>query len=170
MFLTPNDFAVQNNEMVKPNDQGYSFVFFFTHECKRWCNEVKPSFDYMANMIQGVKFHYMDVAQNNWQLVNMLNLALGNDTPIKYVPLLILFANGNQIAQFFPDEDNPQNNIPKMQRFIIDNTRLHQQGASTRIQKNDGIPPYSIGIPGNLASRKVCQLFDTAYSKPQRNQ
>lgn len=176
MFLTPNDFAIQNGELVKPNDQGYSFVFFFTNDC-RWCDDVKPAFNYLYRTIRGVNFAYMDVAQNNWQLRNM---ALRTSTPIEYVPLLLLFANGRQIAQFFQDEDNPQNNIPKMQNFIMANTRQHQQQQSTRIRGvnsssragvgpsqggNSDIPAYSIGIPGNLALRKVCKLYDNAYVK-----
>lgn len=165
MFLTPNDFAIQNGELVKLNDQGYSFVFLFTNDCK-WCDDVKPAFNYLSKMIRGVNFAYMDVAQNNWHLRDM---SLRTRTPIEYVPLLLLFANGRQIAQFFQDEDNPQNNIPKMQQFIINNTRRQPQ--STRIQTATGpsqgteIPPYTIGIPGNLASRKVCKLYDNAYVK-----
>lgn len=172
MFLTPNDFAIQNGELVKPNDQGYSFVFLFTNEC-RWCDDVKPAFNYLSKMIRGVNFAYMDVAQNNWSLRDM---SLRTRTPIEYVPLLLLFANGRQIAQFFQDEENPQNNIPKMQHFIINNTRHHQQPQSTRIKgspnntiaqgtSGNEIPPYTIGIPGNLASRKVCKLYDNAYIK-----
>lgn len=171
MFLTPNDFAIQNGELVKPNDQGYSFVFLFTNDC-RWCDDVKPAFNFLSKMIRGVNFAYMDVAQNNWQLRNM---SLMTRTPIEYVPLLLLFANGRRIAQFFQDEDNPQNNIPKMQKFIMVNTRNHhQQAQSTRIRGGSGsganpsssdIPAYSIGIPGNLASRKVCKLYDNAYVK-----
>jgi thiol-disulfide isomerase/thioredoxin len=174
MFLTPNDFAIQNGELVKPNDQGYTFVFFFTNDC-RWCDDVKPAFNYLSRMIRGVNFAYMDVSQNNWQLRDM---SLRTMTPIEYVPLLILFGNGHQIAQFFQDEDNPQNNIPKMQNFIMANTRRqHQQQTSsstTRIKGDSGagssqggnsIPAYSIGIPGNLASRKVCKLYDNAYVK-----
>lgn len=172
MFLTPNDFAIQNGELVKPNDQGYSFVFLFTNDCA-WCEDVKPAFNYLSKMIRGVNFAYMDVAQNNWQLRDM---SLRSRTPIEYVPLLLLFANGRQIAQFFQDEDNPQNNTPKMQHFIMANTRNHQQQAqSTRIRgggssgganpSSSDIPAYSIGIPGNLASRKVCKLYDNAYVK-----
>jgi len=160
MFLTANDFAIQNREIVKPNDQGYSFVFFFTNECK-WCNDVKPAFNYLSKMIRGVNFAYMDVSQNNWQLVNM---SLRTNTPIEVVPLLRLFANGKQIAQFNQDEDNPQNNITKMQQFIRENTTRQ----STRIigsGTSNEIPPYSIGIPGNLASRKVCKLYHNAYVK-----
>ena len=169
MFLTPNDFAIQNGELVKLNDQGYSFVFFFTTNCQ-WCDDVKPAFNDLSKMIRGVNFAYMDVAQNKWQLINMSHMT---STPIEYVPLLLLFANGRQIAQFFHDEDNPKNNIPKMQNFIMINTRQTQstriRGGSSSIGPPQGggsdIPAYSIGIPGNLASRKVCKLYDNAYMK-----
>ena len=70
MFLTPNDFAIQNGELVRHNDQGYSFVFFFTNDCT-WCDDVKPAFNYLSKMIRGVNFAYMDVAQNNWRLRDM---------------------------------------------------------------------------------------------------
>ena len=99
MYLTPNDFEIQNGELVKPNDQGYSFVFFFTDDCT-WCNDVKPAFNYLSEMIRGVNFAYMDVAQNNLQLRDM---SLRTQTPIEYVPLLLLFRNGRQIAQFFQE-------------------------------------------------------------------
>lgn len=158
MFLTPNDFTVQNGELVKINDQGYTFVFFFTNQCV-WCNDVKPAFNYLSKIIRGINFAYMDVEQNNWQLLSM---SQRTRNPIEYVPLLRLFANGRFIAEFKQDEDNPQNNIPKMQNFIIANTR-RQQEASQPPEVESNIPPYTIGIPGNLASRKVCKLFNNAY-------
>ncbi len=170
MFLTPNDFTVRSGELFRVNNQGYSFVFYFTTDCK-WCDDVKPAFNYLSKMIRGVNFAYMDAKQNNWQVVKMSEQTR---MPITYVPLLLLFGNGKPIGQYFPDEDNPQNNIPKMQNFIISNTRQqnNQQvqsasGSSNAPQKEEGpeIPPYSIGIPGNLASRKVCKLFDSAYNK-----
>jgi len=123
-------------------------------------------------MIRGVNFAYMDVSQNNYQLSNM---SIGTKTPIQYVPHLLLFAHGRVIAQFFQDEDNPKNNIPKMQHFIAENIQRYQQSQSTRIagssngsslqEEGNNIPPYTIGIPGNLASRKVCKLYNNAYVK-----
>ena len=169
MFLTPNDFAIQDGELVKPNDQGYLFVFLFTNDCL-WCDDVKPAFNIVSKMIRGVNFAYMDVAQNNYQLRNM---SIRTTTPIDYVPLLLLFRNGRKIAQFFQDEDNPQNNIHKMQNFIMANTREHQstrirgavRGSGSAGPSQGDIPAYSIGIPGNLASRKVCKLYENAYVK-----
>ena len=165
MFLTPNDFAIQNGELVKLNDQGYSFVFLFTTDC-RWCDDVKPAFNYLSRMIRGVNFAYMDVSQNNWQLRDM---SLWTGTPIEYVPLLLLFANGRQIAQFFQDEDNPQNNILKMQNFILVNTKDQSAriggGSSSGPPSQGGdsnIPAF--GIPGNFATRKVCKLYNNAYA------
>lgn len=166
MFLTPNDFTIQNGELMRPNDQGYSFVFFFTYDCKD-CDHVKPAFNYLSNHFKGINFCYMDMAQKNYMLMYM---SRHSKTPIEYVPFLLLFANGRPIAQFFQDEENPQNNIPKMENFILANTRRHQQqtqGSKSGSSKpeGEGIPPYSIGIPGNLALKKVCKLYDNAYNK-----
>lgn len=161
MFLTPNDFTIHDGELVKPNDQGYSFVFFFTNTCPL-CNDVKPAFNRLSRIIRGVSFAYMDVEQNNWLLRDM---SLRTRTPIDYVPLLILFANGRPIAQFFQDEDVPQNNTERMKKFIMATTGGHQQHNHSSQNAGADIPAYSIGIPGNLALRKVCKLYDNAYMK-----
>jgi thiol-disulfide isomerase/thioredoxin len=159
MFLTPSDFEIHNGELVKPNDKGYSFVFFFTNDCK-WCDDIKQPFNDLSKIIRGVNFSYMDVSQNNWEL---MDLSFRTRTPIKYVPLLLLFANGRQVAQFLQDENNPDNNGWMMQDFIEKNTQ--------KFQGNNGmgpsaiIPPYTTGIPGNLASRKICKLYVNAYPK-----
>lgn len=166
MFSTPNDFAIQNGKLVKPNDQGYSFVFFFTPDCL-YCDDVKPAFNYLSKMIRGVNFSYMNVFQNNGQLIEM---SKWTETPIKEVPLLILFALGNQIARFFQDEDNPQNNIHKMQEFLIANTSQQaprigggsRSGPDPSQGGDSNIPAF--GIPGNFATRKVCKLYNNAYA------
>ena len=163
MYLTPTDFTIQNGELVKINDQGYTFVFFYTSNCI-WCKEIAPIFLSISNLINGVNFAYMDVSLENWKIRDM---SLRTNSHIDYVPLFILYVNGRKKAQFFQDEENVQNNFSKMQNFIMYNT---QQQQSTRIRgafnhENSEIPPYSIGIPGNLASRKVCKIYNNAYMK-----
>lgn len=167
MFLTVNDFFVKNGELCNKL-QGYSFVFFISNNC-RYCYDVKPFFDKLSQAIQGCSFAYMDVGQNQQQIVKMSEMT---NNRIEYVPLLILYINGNRIAQYFPDEDNPQNNYQNMINFIFHHTSNKKTPNSNQLNSNQTqnvqseIPAYTIGIPGNLASKRVCYLsFDDAYSK-----
>ena len=117
MFLTVNDFFIKNEELCI-NKPGYSFVFFISNNC-RYCDDVKPYFDRLSQAIQGCNFAYMDVSQNQQQIVQMSERTKNR---IEYVPLLILYVNGVRIAQYFPDEDNPQNNYQNMINFIFHHT------------------------------------------------
>lgn len=168
MFLTVNDFFVKNGELCNKLP-GYSFVFFISNSC-HFCEDVKPHFDKLSQAIQGCSFAYMDVGQNQQQIVQMADRT---NNRIEYVPLLILYVNGIRIAQYFPDEDNPQNNYQNMINFIFHHNNKNassnsnqQANTATSEPKQSEIPAYTIGIPGNLASKRVCYLsFDNAYHK-----
>jgi len=164
MHLTPNDFYI-NEELTLGNKlPGYSFIFFMTLDCP-YCDDVKPAFDHLAKIIQGCTFFYMDVSQKNQEIVVK---SRQSKTPINYVPYLVLFYNGKQIKQYIPDEDHPQNNVKKMTNFLIENASNPEQINQTSKVPDDvsDIPPYSIGIPGNYASKKVCYLpYTNAYKK-----
>jgi thiol-disulfide isomerase/thioredoxin len=173
MFLTVNDFFIKNGELCN-KIPGYSFIFFTSNDC-HYCNDVKPHFDKLSQAIQGCSFAYMDVAQNYQEIVQM---AERTNSRIEYVPLLILYVNGIRMAQYFPDEENPQNNYQNMVDFIFYHTnknKNHQQQSQQQsqqqqsqefMQQQSDIPAYTIGIPGNLASKRVCYLsFNNAYNK-----
>jgi thioredoxin-like negative regulator of GroEL len=162
MFLTPDDFFTNNNELCV-NVKGYSFVFFMTKTC-RFCDDVKGPFNQLSQQIEGCKFAYMDVDQKQQQVVSMSYQTM---SPISYVPLLVLFLNGRRVSQFFPDEENPSNNLKKMANFIVAACRHPSSSATPTTsapKQQNNIPPYSIGIPGNLASKRVCYLgYENAY-------
>lgn len=165
MFLTPEDFYVANGELVL-KIPGFAFIFFMSKECT-FCDDVKPAFNRVSQMIQGCTFAYMDVDQKQQQIVTMSHQT---GAPIQYVPLLLLFVNGRCVGKFTPDEDNPSNNLTKMTNFIMASASktTGQQSASTQKQETveSDIPKYSIGIPGNLANRRVCYLgYEQAYAK-----
>ena len=157
MYLTSRDFTVNDGQLVKINDQGYSFVFIYTNSCK-WCHDLMPAFKRLSTIVRGVNFQYMDMANDNYILMDMSAMT---NTPIEYVPFLILFLNGKQIAHFSPDDNNP-NIIEQMESFIVSNTRRQPNGNSSFEVESD-IPPYSLGIPYNRGTRKVCKLFNDAY-------
>ena len=179
MFLTPNDITIRDGELTIHDERGYSFVFFFVDNSKLmprekhqqpqdFCKDLRPYFDRLGSIVKGVKFYYMDVDQNNRQIVKM---AERTKQKIMYVPLLYFFSNGKAIAQFFPDEKNPENNLQKMIDFILSTTSSNSsqtvrrsRPATSNADVATTVPPYSIGIPGNYAcSKNGCKPYNIAY-------
>jgi|OpeIllAssembly_1097287.scaffolds.fasta_scaffold12838_3 thiol-disulfide isomerase/thioredoxin len=161
MFLTPNDFDVHHGNLVC-KVKGFVFVFFISRDCG-YCEDVKPAFNRLTQIIEGCRFAYVDVDQNQQQMVRLSYQTA--DNKITYVPLLLLFINGQSVGQFFPDEENPENNLPKMKDFLLSHNSQQPQQSQPQPQQQPEIPPYSIGIPGNL-DKKVCYVhFDNAYRK-----
>ena len=146
---------------------GYSFIMFNSRSCT-YCKDIHPSFSKLVQMIQGCNFVVMDVEQQNQRVVG---LSQQSRTPIEYVPFLLLYANGQPIAQYMPDENNLNANVDKMIKFLVEQTNRNptKQTAQNSQQTNvieKNIPPYSIGIPKNRKNRRVCYLgFDKAYKK-----
>lgn len=158
MFLTHNDFAIQNDELVLKLP-GYYFIFFTQRSCI-YCHNLRPVFDRLSTITKGCNFAYVDVDNANQAIVNMSN---STTMPIEYVPLLTLYINGRCVDVFMPDEENPENNLKKMTDFLISHSKSGKSQASTTSQaQKPAIPPYSIGIPGNKG-RDVC------YLQPNKN-
>lgn len=164
MFLTPENFYVDREGKLCNKVPGYSFVLFSSPNCA-FCKDVIPAFTKLSQMIQGCTFSTMNVEQ---QRQKIRDIAQQSDSPINYVPLLILYGNGRPIAQYFPDEQNPQSNLEKMKQFLVHQTSNKKQGQGQAQSSTDTGPPvpaYSMGIPGN-SQRRVCYLnFDSAYKK-----
>lgn len=185
MFLTSRDFTIFKNELIKPNDKGFSFVFFFTQECP-YCDDVKLAFHNLAQSINsGCNFYYCEVDSALQQMSGFTN------TPITYVPLLLLFAEGKILNQFFPDENNPLNNEILMKNFLKQSTQQYitaqnaartvhfrdpQKGSSSNQNKPTGMSENgylmpgqnanaTIGIPYNVGYRgkRTCKLVEDAY-------
>jgi hypothetical protein len=106
----------------------------------------------------------MDIEQEERLITRM---SLSTLTPIKYVPLLLLYYNGIPIKEFIPDEVNVNSNVEKLNNFLMqesDNMKtLLLGGASNTTTPAQNNPvPYSAGIPGNR--KRVCYLpYETAY-------
>ena len=155
MFLTYHDFDVQHRELVLKNLPGYYFVFFTQDRCT-YCNDLKPVFNKLESMTTGCNFVYVDVDQGNQQVVSMSH---ATDSPIEYVPLLLLYINGRCVDRFVPDEQTPSNNLANMSSFLLSHAKQKTTSSTKTTDRTiPRIPAYSIGIPGNHASDRVCYL------------
>ena len=169
LYLTPEDFFINQNKDLCNRLAGYSFIMFSSRSCT-YCKDIHPSFSKLSQMIQGCNFAIMDVEQQNQRVVG---LSQQSKTSIEYVPFLLLYANGQPLAQYMPDETNPDANVDKMTKFLVEQTNKNPAKQTTRAQNSqqakavvNDIPPYSIGIPKNRKDRRVCYLgYDKAYRK-----
>lgn len=165
MFINSREFVIKDRNLIKHNDRGFTFVFFFTPDCV-YCNDVKPAFVHLSKVIKGCNFFFCDLSDGYLPAISAQS-----KTPITYVPFLILFANGQIIGQYFPDEENPSNNVRKMSDFIKSTTNQYVKktmvgGSSNTTSIEPEKPLYAYGIPYNRSSRRVCKLYNDAYTQP----
>lgn len=143
LYLTPEDFFLNQNQDLCNKIGGYSFVMFNSPDCV-YCKDIHPSFVKVSKMILGCTFAVMEVGQR------IIGLSQQSKTPIEYVPYILLYGHGQPIAQYQPDEIN--SNIEKMTEFLVEQTK------QTVINDNLIIS----GVP--KTKNRVCYLgFDKAY-------
>lgn len=165
VYLKPENYFVNQNGDLCNNLKGYSFVMFTSDKCE-YCNDIKPAFHYLPNTIQGCIFAEMNIDQQK-QKIRMI--ASQSKTPINYVPYVILYLHGIPIAQYIPDEKNPQANFEKIKLFLINQTKKNQTPTNNNQQQqlpnnNRNIPEYSLAKPSN--TKRVCYLTAAqAYGK-----
>ncbi|ATE87035.1 thioredoxin 2 [Shrimp hemocyte iridescent virus] len=114
------------------------------------CRGLKPIFENLKNKIRGVKFEYMDVAQDNLKLHKM---SLESNNPITSVPSFFLFHNGIKIAEYIRDKKLNEN-LEKMNNFLIINIRENKNNFKVN-QTN-----YGGAIPYNMASRPLYLIVE----------
>lgn len=182
--LNPSHFYVNNAQQLCNKIQGNSFVMFTSPTCV-YCTNLYPSFTRLSDSLRGCVFAVMDVEKDRRK---MLAIASKSQTPIEYVPYVVLYANGVPIKEYIPLENNPDQNFALMRSFLINETtkrsdqqqkrtytnynKQQEHGGGETSSKEDAryvnIPPYSIGIPGNRARGRtgVCHMkYNAAYIK-----
>lgn len=159
VYLQPDDFYVNQNNDLAHKLPKFSLVFFNSANCV-YCKDVLPAFAAVSSTIKGCTFAMMDVYQDNMRVVRM---AERTKTPIAYVPYVIMYVNGNPLAIFNPDEDNPQANYNLLKKFIVDNANAARNGRSPAIMNvahtDNKVCATSIGMAlcGGKKNR-VCYL------------
>ena len=169
VYLTPDDYYVNQFRELCNKITGYSFIFFTSNSCK-YCKDIQPSFVQISQTIKGCVFGIMNVDQDNQKIVE---ISSRSKSPLEFVPYIVFYANGRPVAQYNHDEYNPSANFHSMKSFLLNQTSHKGSSASAsnadHRDASDVIPAYSIGIPGNrdmVKRRKVCYIeYDQAYAK-----
>ena len=169
IYLHHTNYYVNDKKLLCNTLRGFSFVFFTSKNCGH-CISLMPEFNNLAKMIQGCVFAKLNVEEDG-QAIRLT--ASRSATPINYVPLLVLYANGIPIGVYQPDEHNPKSNFDKMKNFLLANTQ-----SSNKVKKECGkaegprkkgsethpikVSSCSIGRPGNRSASNYYN-FGNAY-------
>lgn len=140
LFLTTDDFAVspsENGDVLHIDVRGFSLILFYSTHCVH-CQKLIPIFKHLPDVVTGCQFGMINISTNR----RLIAMSAASITPIKYVPLIILYINGRPYMRYdgLPHEDD-------IRRFILDvSNAVHESGFS-QVTRERGIPSYSIGNP-----------------------
>lgn len=137
---------------------GISMVFFYSKSCS-FCNTLKPIFSSLAGKISGVHFALANVSADNMRLQQMSEASV---TPIKYVPLLTVYVNG----QHYMEYRGPKT-AEGMARAIYEISQKVQTGKDFATGKVCEAPSGAAGycVDGTDGDEDVCYFtFDEAYN------
>ena len=164
IFFCSEDFNIKagnKGNLLCNNIPGISLCLFYSTQCS-YCQQLIPEYKKLPGSISGCHFGMINVSKQK----SILHVSKNCLTPIQYVPLIILYANGTPLARY----DGP-NEIEEIKKFVIDiSQKLHNdfneengENGSGSEGLDSGIPEYSIGRPIE-GKMKVCYLdFDEAY-------
>lgn len=162
LFLTSEDFSVQRGQkdnILCHSIPGFSLILFYSTHCT-YCQGLIPIFKNLPGSIGGCQFGMINVSNNR----SCVQMSQDTNTPITYVPYIVLFINGKPFMSYKGPNDGEE-----IKRFIVEvanNIQKKQQFSRGQIKqenKEDSIPAYTIGHPVK-GDDKVCYLeFTTAY-------
>ena len=161
LFLSSDDFYVnettQNGRLLNCNiNQGLCLILFYSTQCAH-SQRAMPVFKRLPYMIHGCTFAMINVSVN----AKAVHMSKTTISPITYVPILILYFNGEPMYKYTGIFD-----IQEIQRFILQmskNLQSKQQFVSN-MKEETKKPEYTTGVP--YCDENFCYLeFETAYKK-----
>jgi thioredoxin-like negative regulator of GroEL len=162
LFLSSEDFYLsdsQNEKLLNTTiDQGMLLILFYSTQCEH-CQKAIPIFRQLPQMIHGCTFGMINVSTN----AKVVHLSKNSISPIQYVPLVILYVNGEPYYKY-----KGVISLPEIQNFMLQMSKIlesKQQFVNQPVEKETRkIPEYTLGVP--YCDDDVCYLdFDEAYDK-----
>lgn len=164
LFLSSEDFYVNEAQEKLLNCQvntGLLLVLFYSTQCEH-CQKAIPVFRQLPQTIHGCAFGMINVSTN----AKVVHQSRTTISPIQYVPLVILYVNGEPYYKY-----KGAISLPDIQKFIVQMSQILEskqkfvnQPAQPPAKEGRKIPEYTIGIPH--CDEDVCYLeFDEAYVK-----
>lgn len=159
LFLSSEDFFVndvQNEKLLSTHlKQNLLLVLFYSTQCEH-CKRAIPIFRQLPQVIHGCSFGMINVSTN----ARVVHMSRSTISPIQYVPLVILYVNGEPFYKY-----KGALTLPDIQKFVVQMSQMlesKQQFVKPPEKEMKRIPEYSIGVP--YCDEDVCYLeFDEAY-------
>ncbi len=163
LFLTTNDFRLAQTgggTVLYHTSSGFSLMLFFSPKCPH-SQKIIPIFKHLPDIVNGCTFGMVNISSNR----TLLGMSEQSTTPIKYVPLIILYINGRPYMRY---EGPPSEN--DIRRFILEvSNNVHESGFS-KVLKDKEIPAYTIGEPLFGDDNKTYFEFDESSGYHPRAQ
>ena len=155
--LTNMHFDISDGKTMYLKLRGISFVLFKTAACTH-CKSLVPIFNSLSNDSR-ITMCVADVGSHR----NIVQMSMRSTTPIKNVPMMILYSDGKPHANY-----NGERNINSIKQFI--DTMLNQIGSShvKSFQAPQPIPPPHPMQPSFSQQSSFSQ--QTPYSQPSYSQ
>jgi thioredoxin-like negative regulator of GroEL len=159
LFLSSDDFYIsddQNEKLLSSHcKQDLLLVLFYSTQCTH-CQKALPVFRQLPQVVHGCTFGMINVSTN----ARVVHMSRATILPIQYVPLVILYVNGQPFYKY-----KGALTVPDIQKFIVQMSQMlesKQQFVKPPEKPGKRIPEFSIGIP--YCDEDVCYLdFDEAY-------
>jgi thioredoxin-like negative regulator of GroEL len=165
LFLQACDFSVQSGQrgdIVCNNIRGISLVLMYSTKCQH-CQNLIPIFKRLPGTIGGCQFGMINVTVET----DIVLMSRNSISPIKYVPLIILYVNGKPFIRY----DGPHTEMD-VKAFLIDVTNKLQTKEKFSVDKskesknnNREIPAYTVGVPLYGDEDEFYLEFNEAYNK-----
>lgn len=170
LYLSDTDFSIiedKGNLVMYNNIKGLSLILFYSTSCK-YCNTILPIFKTLPGTMNGCQFGIINVSTEK----KIIEMSKKTNTPLQYVPFILLYFNGKPFMLYNDDHD-----INKLRKFVVDaaknlktsfiNTKPTTSSASSSSSSNMGSSQpsstkkqfaYTTGQP--LCGNGVCYLDD----------
>lgn len=100
--LSGTNFSAPQGKTLRINLPGIVFVMFKSENCS-YCRQSLPIIQSLSKRDKRITWAIIDVSKNK----DVVQKAASTNTPIKGVPMFILYANGSPIAKYKGDRTEP---------------------------------------------------------------
>ena len=162
LFLEADDFSIQpsNNggTVLCHSIPGISLIVFYSTKCQ-FCQNLIPTFKKLPGTVGGCQFGMINATLHR----KILQMCADTISPIKYVPLIILYVNGHPFIRY--DGPHDENEIRKFLVEVTSKIHARDKFSSDRVKESGGrdIPAYTVGHPLYGTSDVSYLEFEEAY-------
>jgi thiol-disulfide isomerase/thioredoxin len=155
LFLNSEDFFVEGPTLRCRIDNGPLYILFYSTDCPH-CKTALPAFRALPNSFPSHKFGLINISNNP----SVVHKSKQSDTPIKYVPSVILYHNGSPHFRF-----TSKITLDNLRSFVLNTAKIvpsKQKFVSQENEEEKEIPAYTVGKP--YCDGDVCYInYDQAY-------